>query len=195
MERMLAVTRFIRGIETELGLPHKSVGLDPAGAQERLNELKGAMDLNQSEIADLAASMPLSGKAAMKRMNSRITTLEHGLGLPHGSRIIDPAKAKARLAELEAIDLARHTPKPQAAAPVQVIASPAPAARQFKSSGDPTIDAAVREAGCWCLDHYKAKTTRDQLAALTATYREGSFAHQCAKANLAAAETELNRYL
>ena len=152
------------------------------------------MPLSES-IAVLANTVPPGAKQkklALSAVNAQIIMLESRLGIsPRLMPIFNPAKAIARLTELES-QIAAKGNGPTAAALAPIAAAPAAAARPVELTDDATLDKAIAASGCHNLRHYSAKAKRDKLFATAANLPPGSLARQCAESNLAKAQTELN---
>jgi hypothetical protein len=146
----------------------------------------------KDSIAILAATPPPAQerKQALADANAKITALEAQLGLAHKLMpIFNPARAAARLAELQGQLAAKGVTSAPAAA------VPAPAPRPVEKTGDAMTDAAVLAAGVPNLRALKAKAKRDQLFATAANLPSGTLARACAESNLAKAQAELNESL
>jgi hypothetical protein len=219
LERVMAVKSFVRKVRTALSMPTAKSGLDisesridldevdgriqslktefgndgSGEAAATLDEIKSSLDVYRAELDSLAAAMPLSGKNALKAVNGRIHDVERSLAMPLGLRFSDLAKARERRAELEGLVATQSKPK---AAPLAtaVATPPAPIARPFEPSGDTMVDAAVKAAGCHSLDHYKALTKRNDLAALVEKFPARTVDGEASRANLARAEAELRQF-
>jgi hypothetical protein len=100
------------------------------------------MPLTES-IAVLAATTPpgLSKKQALAEVNARIIMLQHKLGISPGLMpILNPAKAIARLTQLESQLAAKGlTPPPAPAPSALAVAAPVVAAAVAAASGQPEI--------------------------------------------------------
>ena len=119
---------------------------------------------------------------------AKIAQLESAMGIPHTPPIWNRARSNARLAELEKL-MAAKNPAPVAAA---AAAAPAPAARPFESSGDSTIDRAMRSSGTHNLRAFKAKALCDQLEVDAAKYPAESLSRKAVESNLSKARAAFN---
>jgi hypothetical protein len=146
-----------------------------------------------TDALKILSQRPVPGEKlqATADANARISALESQLGLAHKLPTLNPAKALARLTELESQLAAEGLVlTPAALAPIS--AATAPVARPVELTGDPTLDKAIAASGCRSLAHYSAKAKRDKLFAAACALPPGSLSRACAESNLAEGQTELN---
>lgn len=118
--------------------------------------------------------------------NARIAELEKTLGIEHTAPILNLARMNIRIAELEDMLAEKSTPAQAAAAAI-----PPEPKREFQSTGDATMDSAIKAAGCFSLEEFKAKSNRDRHFAAAANLPPGSLARQCAEENLRRAQAQM----
>lgn len=147
----------------------------------------------KNSLAVIAATTPADFKSRMQAVpliNARITALETEMGMKLSLPVLNPEKAAAKLQKLEA-QRAAFTPTPIAAAPP--VAAPVVVERVFVSSGDPTIDAAVKAGGSKSLEEHRLRVRQAELNAALARYPAGTADHECATKHLADVNAELAR--